>query len=49
MGPNGKRKIVSEIRQGYGEIFKVSSSEIKDYYVNAEDNLELICDNEDGE
>ena len=48
MGPNGKRKIVSEIRQGYGEIFKVSSSEIKDYYVNAEDNLELICDNEDG-
>ena len=48
MAPEGKGKIVSEVRQGHGEIFKVSSSEIKDYYVNVHDNLELICDSPDG-
>lgn len=48
MAPEGKGKIVSEVRKGYGKIFKVSSSEIKDYYVNIHDNLELICDSPDG-
>ena len=48
MAPDGKGKIVSETRHEYGEIYRISAAGIKDYYVNSNNELELVCDSIDG-